>query len=203
MSTILYISASIALLALAGLFIYLIMLLRGSKDLVDNVTKTVGGITNEISQIRLSLAGTIQNVEAITGKVDGTVDRLNTSMDRVNAQLGEVEGIVGSVRQMTADVTRIADDATDVVHAAKNVVISIVDLEQDIQRKVQAPVVEALGLLNAVGRGIRVFREKLAGTAPGASDGLVTNPRTGTTPSGDGLPARRANGVTTTVYQKV
>lgn len=189
MSILVYVSASIALLALAGLFIYLITFLNSSRGLIDNITKTVQGITEEMQALRLSLSGTIVNLEAITGKVDGTVDRLNTSMDRVNSQLTVVEGIVGSVRQMTNDVSRIADDATEVVHAARNVVISIVDLEQDIQQKVQAPVVEAMNLFSALGRGMRAFREKLAGPERSAA-------------KMDALKDRRPSGVTTAVYQK-
>jgi uncharacterized protein YoxC len=188
MATFLYVAASIALLALAGLFIYLITLLNSSKTLIDNVIKVVQGITDEISAIRTSLQGTIQNLEGITGKVDGTVDRLNTTMDRVNGQLNEVEGIVGSVRQMTVDASRITDDATDVVHAARNVVISIVDLEQDIQRKVQGPVQEVLGIFGALSKGIRAFREKITGTG---AVGYVDESN------------HRSNGVTTAVYRDV
>lgn len=180
METLLYIAASVALLALAGLFIYLILLLKGSKGLLDNVTKAVQGLVGEITALRTSLTGTIKNIEGISGKAEGTLDRLNTSVDRVNSQLDQVEGIVGSVRKMTEDASRVADDATDVIHAAKGVVISLIDLEQNIQYKVQRPVVEILSVFSALGKGIHTFRRKLSGESSNGTaahiDGTMREP---------------------------
>lgn len=165
----LYISASIALLALAGLFFYLINFIRGANGLLDTTTKAIQGLVDEIKALRGNIQGTIQNLEGVTGQVVGTVSRLNQSVDRVNMQLDEVQGIVGSVKQMTTDASRITDDATEVIHNAKNVVVSILDLEQTIQTKVTSPVVELMTVFSAVGKGIQVFRHKLGGT--GAKNG--------------------------------
>jgi len=163
METLLYISASVALLALAGLFIYLIRFISGANGLLATVTKSVNDLIGEIGTIRGSLQGTINNIEGITGKVEGTVDRLNDSMERVNAQLGQVEGIVGSVREMTEEVSRLTTDATDVVHGAKNVVVSVIGFVDNVQSSVQKPVNEVMTIFSALGTGIRKFRRKLGG----------------------------------------
>lgn len=163
METLLYISASIALLALAGLFIYLIRFISGTKSLLDTVTTSVNGIVGEIGAIRNSLQGTIKNIEGITGKVEGTVDRLNDSVERVNAQLDQVEGIVESVKVMTEDVSRLTTDATDVVHGAKNVVVGVIGMVDNVQSSVQKPVNEVMTIVSAIGKGIRKFRMKLGG----------------------------------------
>lgn len=163
METLLYISASIALLALAGLFIYLIRFIGGVKGLLGTVTTAVDGVVGEIGAIRTNLQGTIKNIEGITGKVEGTVDRLNDSMERVNSQLDQVEGIVESVKVMTEDVSRLTTDATDVVHEAKNVVVGVIGLVDNVQSSVQRPVNEVMTIFSALGKGIRKFRMKLGG----------------------------------------
>ncbi len=163
MDTLLYISASIALLALAGLFIYLIILFSSTKGLLNSVTGALQGIIGEITAIRGSLQGTINNIEGITGKVEGTVDRLNDSMERVNSQLDQVEGIVESVKVMTEDVSRLTTDATDVIHDAKGVVVGVIGMVDTVQSSVQKPVNELMTIFSALGTGIRKFRMKLAG----------------------------------------
>jgi len=183
---ILYVSASIALLALAALFIYLINFIRSGRGLIDNVTTAVRGLVDEIKALRSNLQGTIQNLEGVSGQVVGTVSRLNQSVDRVNQQLEEVGGIVGSVKQITSDASRITDDATDVIHGARNVVVSLLNLEQSIQTKVTEPVDEVLTVFSALGKGIRVFRRKLAG-APNPN-GRSERYAPGSYP-GQGLPA--------------
>ncbi len=91
METVLYICASVALLALAGLFIFLITFVHGTKGLLGSVGQALQGLITEIGAIRGSLQGTVKNLEGIVGKVEGTVDR-------VNAQLDQVEGIVASAK---------------------------------------------------------------------------------------------------------
>lgn len=184
METLLYISASIALLALAGLFVYLIRFISGTKGLLDTVTNAMQGLIGEIGAIRTSLQGTITNIEGITGKVEGTVDRLNDSMERVNSQLDQVEGIVESVKVMTEDVSRLTTDATDVVHGAKNVVVGVISMVDNVQSSVQKPVNEVMTIFSALGKGIRKFRMKLGGAdsnghMPGMTRGELTEGTTG------------------------
>jgi uncharacterized protein YoxC len=161
MDTFLYISASIALLALAGLFIYLIIFFNSTKGLLNTVTGAMQSLIGEIGAIRASLQGTIKNLEGITGKVEGTVVQLNDSIGRVNSQLDQVEGIVGSVKEMTNDVSRLTTDATDVVHGAKNVVVSVIGFVDNVQSNIQKPVNEVMTIFSALAKGIHRFRMKL------------------------------------------
>ncbi len=159
MEVALYISGSIALLALAGLFVYLTRFIAHSRRLIDDAGKGIGALVGEIGALRADLTGTLKNLEDISQKVEGTIDRVNGSIERVNGQLYQVEGIIASVKEMTVD-------ATQVVHAAKGVVISVIELEQNIQRTVEQPVMESLNFLSAIAKGIRAFRLKLAGPVP-------------------------------------
>jgi uncharacterized protein YoxC len=157
---VLYIAASLALLALAWLFFTLVKTVKGLGSVIENTNKIAEGLVGEVQGIRKSLQGTIENVEVITARVPQT-------LDHVNGQLAQVDGILGSVRELTddlsGDVARLTNDATDLVHAAKGVVISLIDLEQDIQLKVQRPVVELMSVFSAVGKGIHAFRMKVSG----------------------------------------
>lgn len=157
---VLYIAASLALLALAWLFTTLAKTVKGLGSVIENTNKIAEGLVGEVQGIRKSLQGTIENVEVITSRVPQT-------LDHVNGQLAQVDGILGSVRELaddlSGDVARLTTDATDLVHAAKGVVISLIDLEQDIQLKVQRPVVELMSVFSAVGKGIHAFRMKVSG----------------------------------------
>lgn len=147
MEPLLYISASIALLALAGLFVYLIVFINSTKGLLASVTNALNILISEIGALRLNLQGTIKNLEGIAGSMQDTVER-------VNAQLDQVEGIV-------SNVNRVATDATDVVHSARNVVVSVIGFVDNVQSSVQRPINEAATVISALGAWIEAFRAKL------------------------------------------
>lgn len=128
MSELLYIAGAIALLALAGLFIYLIFFLRQTKELVAGATATLNDLSAQASQ-----------------------------------QLQNVDEIVRNVSKLTDNLTEVVDDATDIVHEGRNVVISLLELEQTIQKSVQAPIVEIASIFGALGKGIAAFRRRLSG----------------------------------------
>jgi uncharacterized protein YoxC len=157
---VLYIAASLALLALAWLFVSLRSAVSGVREVLDNTNKVAQSLVGEVQGIRASLQGTIENVETITARIPAT-------LDQVNGQLEQVDGILGNVRELTdnlgTDVARLTNDATDLVHAASGVVISLIDLEQDIQTKVQRPVVELMSVFSALGKGMHAFRMKVTG----------------------------------------
>lgn len=157
---VLHIAASIALIALAWLFVSLVRTVKTAQSVLENTNTIAQSLVGEVQGIRASLQGTLQNVEVITARIPAT-------LDNVNAQLHQVDGILGSVRHLTdgvaVDVARMTTDATDIIHAAKGVVISLIDLEQDIQVKVQRPIVELMSVFSALGKGIHAFRMKVAG----------------------------------------
>ncbi|MCB0712106.1 MAG: DUF948 domain-containing protein [Ignavibacteriae bacterium] len=127
MADILYIAGAVALLALAGLFVYLIFFMKEAKMLIANASNTLSGLSTQ-----------------------------------VEAQLQNVDGIVKNVEKLTDDLTEVVDDATDVIHEGRNVVVSLLELEQTLQQSVQEPIIEAVSILSALGKGIRAFRFKLA-----------------------------------------
>lgn len=106
MDTVLYIAATIALLALAALFAYLITFFRETKALVANTNTTL----NELSA-------------------------------RVNDQLRNVDGIMKNVNALTDDISTVVDDTTAIIHEGQKIVISIMELEQTLQKSIQEPIV--------------------------------------------------------------
>lgn len=156
----LYISASIALLALAALFVYLIFFINGTRVLVEGANTAVQTLIGEVSGLRVALTGTIQNLEGIAGKMETTVAR-------VNALLDDADGIVGNARMITTD-------ATEVVHGAKNIVVSVLGFVDNVQTSVQRPISEVANIVSALGAWIGAFRTKL---------GLKTHPPAPTDPS--------------------
>ncbi|HVZ40464.1 MAG TPA: DUF948 domain-containing protein [Candidatus Kapabacteria bacterium] len=147
MEVVFYIAASVALLALAGLFIYLIIFFNGAKGQVASVTGSIESLVAELAGLRGSLQGTIGNLEKVVGQMEGTVQR-------VNAQLEEVEGIVHNVRDVT-------QDATDVVHGARNIVVNALGFIDNVQTSVQRPITEAAGIISALGAWLEGFRMRL------------------------------------------
>lgn len=161
MEILLYISGSIALLALAVLFIVASVSLRGSKGLFNRVGDSVDKLVSEVSGIRGDLQGTIRNLQGIPLKIEETIEQINGTVARVNGQLTEVEGIVGNVRRVTGDIATVIDDTTAIVHDAKQVVSSAIHLVNDVQTSAQKPIREATVLLSALGEFMRAFRQKL------------------------------------------
>ncbi len=161
MELLLYISGSIALLALAVLFIVASISLRGSKGLFNRAGDSIDKLVTEVSGIRGDLQGTIRNLQGIPLKIEGTIEQINGTVARVNGQLAEVEGIVGNVRRVTGNVVNVIEDTTAVVHDAKQVVSSAIHLVNDVQTSAQKPIREATVLLSALGEFMRAFRQKL------------------------------------------
>jgi len=163
MELLLYIAGSIALLALALLFVYTTVALKGSKGFFDRIGGSVDKLVDEVSAIRSDLQGTVRNLQGIPLKIEGTIDQINGTVARVNGQLTEVEGIVANVRRLTTDVVAVVDDTTAVIHDARGVVSSAIRLVDDVQTSAQKPIREATVLLSALGAFMRAFRHRLGG----------------------------------------
>lgn len=171
-TTVLYFIAAGALIAVAALCIYLIAFIKsvGSSSaglinhitgLITHVTKTLDVMTGEIATIRMQLNEALDHVDAISGQAEAALTQVNASVEQVNVQLKDVGEIIDNVKLISNDAARISEDATEVVHGARTVVLSLMDLEQNIQRKVSSPIVEITTIFSAIGRGIRVFRKKV------------------------------------------
>ncbi len=147
MDTLLYVSASVALVALACLFVYLMTLINGIRQLLGTVGGSVQSLVAEMGALRVDLQGTIKNMEGIAGQMQVTVER-------VNGQLDQVEGIVGNVKNAT-------DEAIAVVHSARTVVVHAIEFVDNVQTSVQRPVNEVATVISALGAWIEAFRAKL------------------------------------------
>ena len=87
---------------------------------------------------------------------------INTLTGEVNQRLNAVDSILANANAMSTDLATAVDDATDVVREGRNVIVSILDLEQTLQRSIMDPVVETVTVLSALGKGMRAFRLKMA-----------------------------------------
>jgi methyl-accepting chemotaxis protein len=172
MPTYLIIIAAGALIAVAALCFYLIVFIKSVgkssaglinhiTGLITHVTKTLDVLTGEIASIRMQLNEALDHVDVLSEQAQATLTQVNSSVEQVNVQLKDVGEIVDNVKQISNDATRISEDATEVIHGARTVVVSLMDLEQNIQRKVTSPIVEITTVFSAIGRGIRVFRKKV------------------------------------------
>ena len=172
LTTILIVLGAVAALAFAVLCFYLIRLVNSMSGtasglinhitgLITHVTKTLDVMTGEIATIRMQLNEALDHVDAISGQAEAALTQVNASVEQVNVQLKDVGEIIDNVKQISSDATRISEDATEVIHGARTVVLSLLDLEQNIQRKVASPIVEMTTIFSAIGRGIRVFRKKV------------------------------------------
>lgn len=126
MSDLLYIAGAIALLALASLLGYSIVLIKEARGLIANANKA-------LSELSTGLETQLQNVDTV----------------------------LKNVGKLTDDVTNVVDDAVEIVHEGKKIVVSLLQLEQTLQHSIQAPIVELVSVLGALGKGMRAFRERL------------------------------------------
>lgn len=111
----------------------------------------------------------LREAKVVLANVGTTVNDLSTNL---NEQIRNVDQVVKNVGALTDNVVSVVDDATGVIHEAQRIIVSIMELEQHIQKSIQVPIVETVGILAALGKGIRNVRVKLA-EAIGGDTGLA------------------------------
>ncbi len=126
METILDIAKILALVSVAALCAFLIVLLLRVKDTVSNL-KTV---MNDVAEHAIPV---IDNLEAITTKV-------NAVTQTVEQQIDLIKDSVGAVRQMTD---------------------SIVSFERHVQDRIEGPVLEAVSTVRALSKGVQAAASRL------------------------------------------
>lgn len=99
--------------------------------------------------------------------IANTSTSLNEVSGRVNDQLRNLDGIVKNVTDLTDDIAAVVDDTTVIIHEGQKIIVSIMQLEQVIQKSVQEPIVEAASIFSALGKGMRAVRIKLANSIDG------------------------------------
>ncbi len=99
--------------------------------------------------------------------VANTSTTLNELSARVNDQLRNLDSVARNVTDLTDDIATVVDDVTVIVHEGQKIIVSIMQLEQVIQKSVQEPIVEAVSIFSALGKGIRAVRMKIANSIDG------------------------------------
>lgn len=160
MENILPIAGGVALLALAGLLVAMIMLVRRLTSKVDLLLDTTNGVVRQASQ---EIQPLVRQIERTADSLQGITTQLEQTVGHVNRSIGEVDGIIAGVKGMVQSVERVTEQASTVVVNAGNVVNSAVHFLDNVQTAVQQPVLEISRFFTALGRGIGVFRKKLVG----------------------------------------
>jgi uncharacterized protein YoxC len=115
MINILYIAAAIALLALAVLFIYLVLLLKRTNAMIDN---QVVPMLDDAKEMTASLKPAVD-------QIDPLMERLNLTMDAANLEIMRVDEIMQDVSTITgqlADTSTTVNEITNVpLNAVNNV----------------------------------------------------------------------------------
>ncbi len=175
MDVVLYISASIALLALAFLFVYVTVVLKGTTGLLGHVAGAIDTLVKEVSAIRIGVLGMVATLQGLPSKVENTMDVVNTTVDRINGQLSEIEGVIANAKEISGQAVRLTTDVVDVVHDAKQIVVRGIHLVDDVQMSIESPVRESAVFISALGLGIRAFRQQLG--APSSNGQAVSSPK--------------------------
>jgi|GEM_PF-5485651 len=160
MENILPIAGGVALIALAGLLVAMIMLVRRLTAKVDLLLDTTNGVVRQMSQ---EIQPLVRQVERTADSLQGITTQVEQTIGHVNRSIGEVDGIIAGVKGMVHSVERVTEQASAVVVNAGNVVNSTVTFLDRVQTSVQQPVLEISKFFNALGRGIGTFRRKLGG----------------------------------------
>jgi uncharacterized protein YoxC len=115
--TILYVAGAIALLALAVLFVYLVLLIKRANDMID---KQVTPMLDDAKAMTESLKPAV-------AQIDPLMERVNLTMDAANLEIMRVDEIMQDVSVITdklADTTTKANEVTNIPLNAVNGVAS-------------------------------------------------------------------------------
>ena len=110
---ILYVAAAIALLALAVLFVYLVLLVKRTNELLD---KQVNPILDDAKDMTESLKPAV-------AQADPLMDRINLTLDATNLELMRLDEILQDVSVITdklADTTTTVNEVTNIPLNAVN-----------------------------------------------------------------------------------
>lgn len=113
MINILFIAGAIALLALAVLFIYLVLLIKRANDMID---KQVTPMLDDAKAMTESLKPAV-------AQIDPLMDRINLTMDAANLEIMRVDEIMQDVAVITdklADTTTTVNEVTNIPLNAVN-----------------------------------------------------------------------------------
>lgn len=150
MINILYIAAAIALLALAVLFIYLVLLLKRTNAMLDN---QVVPMLDDAKEMTASLKPAVE-------QIDPLMERLNLTMDAANLEIMRVDEIMQDVSTITSQLADTSTTVNEITNVPLNAVNSVAGRVRGIFKG------HAGSNLSA-----KLAEKKAAGEAADASDG--------------------------------
>lgn len=106
MENILYIAGAIALIALAVLFVYLVLLVKRANTLID---EKVNPLVDDVKAMTDSLKPAIAQVDPLMERVNLTVDAANLEIMRVDEILQDVSVITDKLAETTTTVNEITN----------------------------------------------------------------------------------------------
>ena len=106
MSSILFIAGAIALLALAVLFVYLVLLLKRANAMIDN---KVNPMLDDVKDMTESLKPAVAQIDPLMDRVNLTMDAANLEIMRVDEILEDVSTITDQLAGTTTTVNEIAN----------------------------------------------------------------------------------------------
>lgn len=106
MENILFVAGGIALLALAVLFIYLVLLVKRANKLID---EKVNPMLDDVKAMTDSLKPAIAQVDPLMERVNLTVDAANLEIMRVDGILEDVSTITDKLAETTTTVNEITN----------------------------------------------------------------------------------------------
>lgn len=100
-----------------------------------------------IGKMVTSLQNMQKDINTLTQKASPIFDNLEITTKRINNVTENIENQIDAVIYSINSVKKIADD--------------IVEFEQKIQRRIEEPVLDAVGFISAVVKGVKTFFNRL------------------------------------------
>jgi len=129
MDTIIDILIIVALLAAAGLCIYLIMTLSRVNTLLA-----------EVKNVVQSVKPVIANIQTMSTRLTPILDTLESTLSKLQPVLANLEGIANAAEQITQKVDRHIDQVLFALNDAARLAQDIIRLIDDIRLQIVVPV---------------------------------------------------------------
>ena len=126
MDTILILAQMLALLCLAALSIYLIVVLVQLRSVLVNLEK-------DFKEFAAQAIPVLENIEVITAKFKNVA--------------ASIEEEIGEIKQSMTSVRRMAEN--------------VLNFERKVQERIEIPLLETIGTVAAVFKGMRTFLDRL------------------------------------------
>jgi uncharacterized protein YoxC len=117
--------------------------------------------------VLLSLSALCIYVIVVLGKVRNTIVNLGKDVKDLNAKVAPVmenlDAITGKVRRITENLNDEVAIVRSSAEAVRDMTLHIVEFERKVQQQMEGPVLEAVGFLAAIVKGVRTFLHYMRG----------------------------------------